>query len=100
MRLKHGSRTRRGRPSALFAGRVLPFDESAALVRAKLMAESKAEGRSRNALDAITAATALANDCVVVTEPASKPDTVRKQVLRSSARCLERRSSDSLSNYV
>ena len=55
-------------PSALFAGRVLPFDEKAALVWASLMADSKAEGRSRNALDAIIAATAQANDCVVVTD--------------------------------
>ena len=54
-------------PPALFAGRVLPFDEKAALVWASLMADSKAKGRSRNALDAIIAATARANDCVVVT---------------------------------
>ena len=55
-------------PPALFAGRVLPFDEKAALVWASLMADSKAKGRSRNALDAIIAATARANDCVVVTD--------------------------------
>ena len=55
-------------PPALFAGRVLPFDEKAALVWASLMADSKATGRSRNALDAIIAATARANDCVVVTD--------------------------------
>ena len=55
-------------PPALFAGRVLPFDEKAALVWASLMADSKAKGRSRNALDAIIAATAQANDCVVVTD--------------------------------
>ena len=55
-------------PLALFAGRVLPFDESAALVWASLMAGSKAKGRSRNALDAIIAATARANDCIVVTD--------------------------------
>ena len=55
-------------PSALFAGRVLPFDEKAALVWASLIADSKAKGRSRNALDAIIAATARANDCVVVTD--------------------------------
>ena len=55
-------------PPALFAGRVLPFDEKAALVWASLMADSKARGRSRNALDAIIAATAQANDCVVVTD--------------------------------
>ncbi|MCY4507931.1 MAG: type II toxin-antitoxin system VapC family toxin [Acidobacteria bacterium] len=55
-------------PPALFAGRVLPFDEKAALVWASLMADSKAKGRSRNALDAIIAATGQANDCVVVTD--------------------------------
>ena len=55
-------------PPALFAGRVLPFDEKAALVWASLMADSKAKGRSRNALDTIIAATARANDCVVVTD--------------------------------
>ena len=55
-------------PQALFAGRVLPFDEKAALVWASLMADSKAKGRSRNALDTIIAATARANDCIVVTD--------------------------------
>ena len=55
-------------PSALFAGRILPFDERAGLVWAELMAEGKAKGRSRNALDTIIAATARANDCVVVTD--------------------------------
>ena len=55
-------------PSALFAGRVLPFDEKAGLVWARLMADGKAKGRSRSALDTIIAATAVANDCVVVTD--------------------------------
>jgi predicted nucleic acid-binding protein len=55
-------------PSALFAGRVLPFDEKAALVWARLMAQGKAKGRPRNALDCIIAATAEANDCIVVTD--------------------------------
>ena len=55
-------------PSALFAGRVLPFDEKAALVWARLMAEGKAQGRSRSALDTIIAATAEANECIVVTD--------------------------------
>jgi predicted nucleic acid-binding protein len=54
-------------PQALFAGRILPFDESAALVWARLMAEAKAKGRPRSALDAIIAAVAEANACVVVT---------------------------------
>ena len=55
-------------PSALFAGRVLPFDEKASLVWARLMAEGTARGRPRNALDTIIAATAEANDCIVVTD--------------------------------
>ena len=52
---------------ALFAGRVLPFDEAAALVWARLMAEGTAMGRPRSALDMIVAAIAEANDCVVAT---------------------------------
>ncbi len=55
-------------PQALFAGRVLPFDEEAALVWARLMADGKAKGQPRSALDAIIAAIAEANDCVVVTD--------------------------------
>src|SRR5882672_1262992 len=55
-------------PSALFAGRVLPFDEKAALIWARLMAAGKAKGRSRSALDTIIAAIAEANDCIVVTD--------------------------------
>ena len=55
-------------PSALFAGRVLPFDEKAGLLWARLMAEGTARGRPRNALDTIIAATAEANDCIVVTD--------------------------------
>ena len=54
-------------PQVLFAGRVLPFDEKAALVWARLMAEG-ARGRPRSPLDMIIAAVAEANDCVVVTE--------------------------------
>jgi predicted nucleic acid-binding protein len=55
-------------PQALFAGRVLPFDEKAGLAWAKLMADGKARGRPRSAIDTIIAAIAEANDCVVVTE--------------------------------
>jgi predicted nucleic acid-binding protein len=55
-------------PSALFAGRVLPFDEKAALVWARLMAEGTATGRPRSALDTMIAAIAEANDCIVVTD--------------------------------
>jgi predicted nucleic acid-binding protein len=55
-------------PSALFAGRVLSFDEKAGMIWAQLMAEGKAKGRPRSALDTIIAATAMASDCVVVTD--------------------------------
>jgi len=55
-------------PPALFAGRVLPFDEKAGLIWARLMAAGTAAGRPRNPLDMIVAAVAEANDCVVVTD--------------------------------
>ncbi|MEO8368131.1 MAG: PIN domain-containing protein [Candidatus Solibacter sp.] len=55
-------------PQALFAGRVLPFDEKAGLVWARLMAEGTAKGRPRSPLDMIIAAVAEVNNCVVVTE--------------------------------
>lgn len=55
-------------PQALFAGRVLPFDEKAGLAWARLMAEGTQSGRPRSALDMIVAAIAAANDCVVVTD--------------------------------
>ena len=55
-------------PQALFAGRVLAFDEQAALVWAILMAGGKARGRPRSALDTMIAAIAVANACVVVTD--------------------------------
>jgi predicted nucleic acid-binding protein len=55
-------------PRALFAGRILPFDEQAGLAWAQLMAGGQAEGRPRNALDTIIAAIAIANDCIVVTD--------------------------------
>jgi toxin FitB len=55
-------------PSALFAGRVLPFDEPAALIWARLMAAGTAKGRPRSALDTIIAAIAEANGCIVVTD--------------------------------
>ena len=55
-------------PQALFSGRVLPFDEPAGLVWARLMAEGTTHGKPRSALDMVIAATAEANDCVVVTD--------------------------------
>jgi toxin FitB len=55
-------------PQALFAGRVLPFDERAGLIWARLMSEGRAAGRSRSALDMIVASVAEANECLVVTD--------------------------------
>jgi hypothetical protein len=54
-------------PRALFAGRILSFDEPAGLHWARLMADGKALGRPRSALDMIIASIAAANDCVIVT---------------------------------
>ncbi len=55
-------------PQALFAGRILGFDDNAALIWARLMAEGKAAGHPRSALDMIVAAIAGANGCVIVTD--------------------------------
>ncbi len=55
-------------PQALFAGRVFSFDEKAALVWARLMADGKAKGKPRSALDTIIASVAESNECVVVTD--------------------------------
>jgi len=55
-------------PSALFAGRILSFDEKAALIWGELMAQGKAAGRPRSALDTIVAAIAQSNSCIVVTD--------------------------------
>jgi predicted nucleic acid-binding protein len=55
-------------PQALFAGRILAFDEAAASTWARLMAEGKGRGRPRSALDMIIAAVAEVNGCVVVTD--------------------------------
>jgi hypothetical protein len=55
-------------PQALFAGRVLPFDENAGLIWARLMADGKRQGRPRSALDMIIAAVAEAHGCIVVTD--------------------------------
>jgi predicted nucleic acid-binding protein len=55
-------------PLALFAGRVLPFDEKAALIWARLMSDGTAKGRPRSPLDMMIAAVAEANDCIIVTD--------------------------------
>jgi predicted nucleic acid-binding protein len=55
-------------PQALFAGRILPFDDRAALVWARLMVEARAAGRPRSALDTIIAAIAVTHECLIVTD--------------------------------
>ncbi|MCP3460300.1 type II toxin-antitoxin system VapC family toxin [Bradyrhizobium sp. CCGUVB23] len=55
-------------PQALFAGRIVPFDEKAGLIWARLMAEGKVAGQPRSGLDMIIAAVAAANECTVVTD--------------------------------
>ncbi len=55
-------------PQSLFAGRILSFDEKAALVWARFMANGKSAGQPRSALDTIIAAVAAVNECIVVTD--------------------------------
>jgi toxin FitB len=55
-------------PQALFAGRILSFDDKAALIWAQLMVAGKAAGKPRSGLDMIIAAVAGVNNCVVVTD--------------------------------
>lgn len=54
-------------PQYLFAGRVLPFDERAALEWARIMAEGTAAGRPRSSVDVVIAATAAAHGLTVAT---------------------------------
>ena len=55
-------------PQALFRGRVLPFDENAALIWGHLMATGTAAGRPRSAVDMVVAAIAQSNNCILVTD--------------------------------
>ena len=55
-------------PQSLFKGRILSFDEKAALVWAHLMSEGRVAGKPRSDLDMIVAAVAEANECVIVTD--------------------------------
>jgi toxin FitB len=55
-------------PQSLFKGRILPFDEKAALVWARLMSEGRAAGKPRSGLDMIVSAIAETNECVIVTD--------------------------------
>jgi predicted nucleic acid-binding protein len=56
-----------GGPVHMFAGRILPFDEAAAEIWARLVAQGYRTGRPRSETDMIIAATALAHDCMIVT---------------------------------
>lgn len=52
-------------PGSAFAGRILPFDDFAAMIWAGLMAEGSLAGRPRSTFDTMIAAIAQANRCVV-----------------------------------
>ena len=54
-------------PLESFKNRILPFDEHAALIWARLIADGKARGKPRSEQDMIIAATAEANGCIIVT---------------------------------
>ncbi len=54
-------------PQVLFKDRIFLFNEDAGLIWARLMADGKASGRPRSALDTIIAAIGEANGCVVRT---------------------------------
>ena len=55
-------------PQALFAGRVLAFDERAAIEWGRIMAAGTKAGQPRSALDMIIAAIAMTTECVLVTD--------------------------------
>ena len=55
-------------PQALFRGRVMAFDEQAALIWARLMSQGTHAGHPRSAFDMVVAAIAETNDFTVVTD--------------------------------
>ena len=55
-------------PQELFRGRILSFDERAALAWGRLMAEGTRTGRPRSSFDMLIAAIAQVNDCVLVSD--------------------------------
>lgn len=63
-------------PTQTFAGRILSFNQAAASHWARLMAEGTAIGRQRSAIDAMIAAVAIANECIVVTDNAKDFDGI------------------------
>ena len=54
-------------PLTYFAGRMLSFDENAALIWAQLMADGRTMGRQRDPMDMLIASVAVANECVIAT---------------------------------
>ena len=64
-------------PARLFAGRVLVFDEPAALAWGRIMVDGKSQGFTLDVADMIIAAIAEANQCVVVTANESDFRTVQ-----------------------
>jgi toxin FitB len=55
-------------PGELFRGRILGFDERAAITWGRLMAERTRSGRPGSALDMRIASIAHVNDCILVTD--------------------------------
>lgn len=55
-------------PAAFFGRRVLSFDDRAAIIWARLMAEGTTIGRPSSGIDMIIAAIAETNGCVIVTD--------------------------------
>lgn len=73
-------------PQALFAGRILSFDDKAGLIWARLMVEGKTAGKPRSGLDMIIAAVAGANECVLVTD--NEKDFAGLQVINPIRRAV------------
>jgi hypothetical protein len=55
-------------PLTFFRGRILPFDEKAALVWGRFVSDGVRAGRPRSPVDMIIAAIAEANDCILATD--------------------------------
>lgn len=55
-------------PVAFFQGRILPFEEKAALVWGRIISDGVRPGKPRNPIDMILAAVAEANGCILVTD--------------------------------
>jgi hypothetical protein len=73
------------RSQALFYGRVLYFDDPAALIWARPMSQGTVEGHPRSGFDLVVAAIAVANDCIVVTD--NEETLSGCEVTESASRC-------------